>query len=89
MVIFYPVKAIMSVFLNILSNPQDQQAEEDLRLLQKTPDIIRNIQSPLTHNAHTHVDVIEGFVAEMVRLGTCAIERAGQRGQSNRYHSRE
>lgn len=80
MMIFYPVKAIMSVFLNILSNPQDLQAADDLQLLQKTPDIIRTIQNPLTHNAHTHIDVIESFVAEMVRLGTCAIERAGQTG---------
>lgn len=80
MVVFYPVKAILSVFLNILSHPQDPQAEEDLRLLQKTPDIIRNIQNPLAGNAHAHIDTIEAFVAEMVRLGVCAIKRTGQHG---------
>ena len=81
MVIFYPVNAVMTVFLNILANPQDLQAKEDVRLLQKTPDIIRDVQKPLTYNAHTYINTIESFVAEMVRLGTCAIERAEQAGQ--------
>lgn len=76
------MQAVLSVFLNILSNPQDEQIKEDLKLLQKTPDIIKSIQNPLTHNVHTHINVIESFVAEMVRLGNCAIKRAGEMDQS-------
>lgn len=77
MVIFYPMSAVLTIFCNILLNPLSPQAEDDLELLKTAPRLIKNIRiRRLTMNEIMHIKLIEEFVAELIRLGSCAIQKA-------------
>ncbi|KAI1855206.1 hypothetical protein JX265_006652 [Neoarthrinium moseri] len=79
MVVFYPMSAILTIFCNILLNPLCPRAEGDLELLNSTPELIRGIRfRRLTLNEVMHIKMIEDFVAELIRLGACAIRKAHQ-----------
>ncbi|KAH6657582.1 hypothetical protein BKA67DRAFT_590998 [Truncatella angustata] len=79
LMIFYPINAVLTVFCNILLNPLDTRAEADLKLLGTAPELIKT----MNFRRHTigeviHIKMIEDFVAELVRLGSCAIQKARQ-----------
>ncbi|KAK4086446.1 fungal specific transcription factor domain-containing protein [Purpureocillium lilacinum] len=74
--IFYPVSALMTVFFNILRNPQSEHAVHDVELLSTASDVIRSM--PLhkeTAYETAYLRRMDRFVAELSRLGKCAIAR--------------
>jgi hypothetical protein len=76
-VIFYPMSAVITIFCNLLLYPLNTNAEQDLELLRSAPELIRGIRARrLTLNEIIHMKMIEDFVAELVRLGGCAIQKA-------------
>jgi hypothetical protein len=71
---FYPTVAITTLFPNILMNPFESRACFDLELLGKAAKIFRLM--PVyqhTPRRHRQVQMFEGFVFELTRLGHCAV----------------
>lgn len=77
MIIFYPMSAILTIFCSILANPLDPYVEEDLHLLKVVPDLVRDVRRRRTSEVEiAHMQTVTDFVAELIRLGHCAIEKA-------------
>jgi hypothetical protein len=77
MVVFYPMSAVLILFCNVLLNPLCPQAKQDIRLLNTAPELIRAIRTRrLTPRDNLSMTLIEGFIAELSRLGDCAIQKA-------------
>ncbi|KAL0937299.1 fungal specific transcription factor [Colletotrichum truncatum] len=77
MIVFYPMSAILTIFCSLLHDPLNPQAEEDLQLLQSVPQLIEGMRNRrLTKYEVGHVKMIDAFVAELTRLGNCAIGKA-------------
>ncbi|KFY80980.1 hypothetical protein V499_00222 [Pseudogymnoascus sp. VKM F-103] len=79
MILFYPMSALLTIFCNILLNPLDPQAAQDLELISKAPDLIKGmpIRQP-TMDELFHINLVDEFIAELRRLGKCAISKAKQ-----------
>ncbi|KAB5549446.1 hypothetical protein GE09DRAFT_1204368 [Coniochaeta sp. 2T2.1] len=76
-IVFYPTAAIMTLFFSVLLNPLDTQAKLDLQLLSSAADLIRNMPiRRLTESEIEHLKMVDDFVAELIRLGNCAISKA-------------
>lgn len=77
MVVFYPMTAILTIFCNLLLQPLHPQSEEDIELLNSVPDLIEGLRNrSLTQHETTHIKIVGAFVAELNRLGNCAIAKA-------------
>jgi hypothetical protein len=77
MVLFYPMSALLMIFCNLLLNPLDPQAMQDLELLNQVPEMIKGIRiRQLTLNEILHIKLVDDFVAELTRLGKCAVMKA-------------
>ncbi|KAK9242427.1 hypothetical protein V1506DRAFT_495526 [Lipomyces tetrasporus] len=77
--VFYPITAVLTIFCNILLNPLDPRADEDLDLLNKVPDLIKGMPiRQLSLNEVMHINHLEDFVTELSRLGKCAIVKASE-----------
>ncbi|KAF9875054.1 C6 transcription factor [Colletotrichum karsti] len=77
MVVFYPMSAILTIFCNLLHEPLNSQAEEDIELLKSVPKLIEGMRNRrLTPHEVSHVNMIDAFVGELTRLGNCAIAKA-------------
>lgn len=84
MTVFYPVSAVLTIFCNILLNPLDPRAVDDLELLSSTPELIKNMRMrQLTVAEIEHMQLVDTFVAELIRLGNCSITKALQDGSVN------
>ncbi|TQN66759.1 putative transcriptional regulatory protein [Colletotrichum shisoi] len=82
LVVFYPMSAILEVFCNLLLQPLHSQAEEDIELLKSVPQLIEGMRNrQLTPHEVAHVKIVDAFVAELTRLGTCAIAKARREQQ--------
>ena len=77
--LLYPLSALLTIFYNILLNPLDPQAAQDLELLNRAPDLIRGmpVRQP-NINALFHINLVDEFITELIRLGKCAIGKAKQ-----------
>lgn len=72
--VFYPTAAIMALFLNVLQNPLAPQAMSDLELLLSATQTIKEMPVPrLTSREIGHMQMVDEFVHEVVRLGKRAI----------------
>ncbi|KAK6062577.1 C6 transcription factor, partial [Seiridium cupressi] len=89
MIIFYPMSAVLTIFCNILLNPGTSRAPDDLELLRTAPELIKGIRIPrLTLDEVMHIKKIEDFMAEVIRLGLCAIQKARHDQHSQHQMSR-
>lgn len=77
MTVFYPVSAVLTIFCNIILNPLDSRAVDDLELLSSTPELIKSMRMrQLTVAEIEHMQLVDTFVAELIRLGNCSITKA-------------
>ncbi|KAH8671573.1 hypothetical protein BX600DRAFT_250660 [Xylariales sp. PMI_506] len=76
-VLYYPMTAILTIFCNVLQNPLDARAEEDIRLLESFPELMSYLQSRQSVPRKL-LDTTRAldFVLEAVRLCRCAINKA-------------
>ncbi|KND87494.1 putative transcriptional regulatory protein [Tolypocladium ophioglossoides CBS 100239] len=75
--IFYPVSALMTLFFNILRNPLDDQAILDVELLSAASELIRSMPiRRVTPHETAYLRKADEFVAELSRLGKCAIAKS-------------
>lgn len=67
----------MTLFLHVLAEPLAPLAKSDLELLASTRDLVNNMPiRRLTPYEVGHKQLVKDFIAELVRLGNCAISRA-------------
>ena len=67
----------MTVFFNILRDPLNALSTLDVELLSKTSDVIRSMpRNRATAFEAAYLTQMDGFVAELLRLGKCAIVKA-------------
>lgn len=75
--IFYPVSALLSIFFNLLRNPQHEYAEHDIDLLASATKVIRSM--PM-HRVTTHeleyLRRMDAFIEELGRLCQAATAKA-------------
>lgn len=84
MVVFYPMSAILTIFCNLLLDPLNAKAGEDMELLQSVPKLIEGMRNRrLTAYEVAHVKMIDEFVLELTRLGTSAIAKAKREQLAN------
>ncbi|KPM43753.1 hypothetical protein AK830_g2739 [Neonectria ditissima] len=76
LILFHPIAAITTIFCNILLNPLDPAAKDDLELLKTGPELIRRMRVHQLPHEILHIKQVDNFVAELVRLGSCAIRNA-------------
>jgi hypothetical protein len=77
MILFYPMSALITIFCNLLFNPLDPRASEDLELLNRVPELVKGIRiRQLTLKEILHIKLVDDFVAELTRLGKCAVAKA-------------
>ncbi|KAF4345221.1 transcriptional activator Mut3p [Fusarium beomiforme] len=91
-IVFYPTAAMMALFFNILQDPQDMQATLDLELLRSAADLFRRMPiRRLTEYEVEHFKMVDDFIAELIRLGNCAISKAKdeEEGESETWVPRE
>ncbi|PHH82756.1 hypothetical protein CDD82_4921 [Ophiocordyceps australis] len=75
--VFYPMSALMTVFFNILRNPLDDAASRDVELLSSSYDVIRSMPiSRITRLEKDYLQEVDAFIAELYRLGKCAISKS-------------
>ncbi|KAI5464261.1 hypothetical protein BGZ63DRAFT_439435 [Mariannaea sp. PMI_226] len=87
-IVFYPTAALMTIFLNIITNPLDSQAKLDLDLLSSATDLVRSMPvRRLTSYEIGHIKMVNEFVAELIRLGHCAILKATAEQKSKNTES--
>lgn len=79
MILFYPMSALLTIFCNILHNPLDPQAAQDLELINRARDLIKGMPIPQPNRDELfHIYLVDEFIAELRRLGKCAISKAKQ-----------
>ena len=74
---FYPMTAMLNLFCNILLDPLDPMVESDLQQISEVPALLRSFRVPLERDNDTsYFDLIQDFVAELIRLSHCAANKA-------------
>lgn len=74
MIVFYPLWATLTIFCNIIHDPLHDLVASDIEMLGSIPRMIQGMHKrPLNPNEMCHFDMLETFVAELVRLAECAI----------------
>ncbi|KAM4067058.1 fungal specific transcription factor [Hirsutella rhossiliensis] len=82
--VFYPVSALVTIFFSILRNPLDEQATQDVELLGLASNIIKSMPiSQITAHEMAYLGRVDEFVAELGRLGKCAIAKS--RNEAKEY----
>jgi hypothetical protein len=73
--VFYPVSASLTIFCNILLSPLHPLAQQDAALLRTVPSLVGSLQSQRSTmlREHSHVDPIDAFVKELLRLANRAM----------------
>ncbi|KAK6509596.1 hypothetical protein TWF481_004332 [Arthrobotrys musiformis] len=74
LVFYYPITALITLFANILQNPQDQNAKTDLKLMGIVIDFMNKIDEE--ERARCGFEKLIYITEEFVRLAGAAIERA-------------
>jgi hypothetical protein len=77
--LFYPISAVVTVFCNLLRNPLDSQAVDDLELLESIPNLARVDRARSSIPPFVlDLSTVDEFVAEVARLAKCAMVTAGR-----------
>jgi hypothetical protein len=80
------MSAVVTIFCNVLWDPLHPRASEDVRLLESSPELIRRIRRRrMTDSEMLHLRTADEFLAELVRLARCAINKARREQDHLRY----
>lgn len=88
MVLYYPVSALVTLFANILQNPQDVRARSDVRLMHSVVEFLSMLSA---EESHGHVRRMLTICTEFERVSRSALEKAEReiRGRGKRAHKEE
>lgn len=69
MTLFYAITAVLTLFCNILSNPHDPDAINDIKLLEDVPVLIRRIPvRKLTLGDWLQLQYMDGLMTELAAI---------------------
>lgn len=86
-IIFYPATAAMSLFLNMVIHPLDDDVHLDLERLVSSANVIRSIPTQdLTDEEIRLVRDVRDFIMGLVWLGTSAITKANSEERGEHSH---
>jgi hypothetical protein len=81
LILYYPVSALVTLFANILQNPQDARARSDIKLM----DLVVNFLSLLVSDeSNMSVKRMLSVCAEFERIAKVVVDRAEKESQSRR-----
>jgi hypothetical protein len=81
LIVYYPVSALVTLFANILQNPNDTRARSDIKLM----NLVVNFLSMLTSDEeHGSVRRMLGICAEFERIAKVVLDRADKESSSRR-----
>lgn len=93
LVIYYPVTALVTLFANILQNPQDPRARSDLRLMTSVIDFLGTVkQEEDAENAamsHTPIQRMLGICVEFRRISQLVLDKAEKETTMRRKRKNE
>lgn len=75
--LFYILTANLSLFCNILKDPLQPESSHDVNIIRDVPALLDKIPiRNLTPAEIIHLRFLNGFTAELGRLGMCAVSKA-------------
>jgi hypothetical protein len=81
LILYFPISALVTLFANILQNPQDARARSDVKLM----NLVVNFLSMLaTDESNGSVKRMLGVCAEFERIAKVVLDRAERESQSKR-----
>lgn len=85
MILYYPVSALVTLFANILQNPQDARARSDLKLMSSVVSFLTMLERDLAE-ASGNVNRMLSVCAEFERIARVALDKAEKemRGRGKR-----
>lgn len=89
---YYPVSALVTLFANILQNPQDQQARSDLRLMQAVVDFLHNVLKDDKMAANEDDGSVVRMLAvcgEFLRIAGVVLDKSEKEGHGRRKRRAE
>ncbi|KAK2626258.1 hypothetical protein QTJ16_004520 [Diplocarpon rosae] len=76
-IVFYPMKAILTIIGNTLLEPLEPSAERDMKLLESTAELIKWIRGQRSIQIdNADISRMDTFVSEVIQLGNSAIALA-------------
>lgn len=88
LILYYPVSALVTLFANILQNPQDTRARSDLRLMSSVVSFLTMLERDVSE-ANTNIRRMLSVCAEFERIATIVLNKAEQDRANNRAGKRK
>ncbi|KAF4555657.1 Fungal specific transcription factor domain-containing protein 37 [Elsinoe fawcettii] len=88
LVLYYPISALVTLFANVLQNPQDVRARSDVRLMSSVVEFLTMLAA---EESHGHVRRMLSICIEFERISKMALEKAEReiRGRNKRGHKED
>ncbi|PNS20150.1 hypothetical protein CAC42_5600 [Sphaceloma murrayae] len=88
LVLYYPISALVTLFANVLQNPQDIRARSDVRLMSSVVEFLTMLAA---EESHGHVRRMLSLCVEFERISRMALEKADReiRGRGKRGHKED
>ncbi|TKX18834.1 transcription factor-like protein 27 [Elsinoe australis] len=88
LVLYYPISALVTLFANVLQNPQDVRARSDVRLMSSVVEFLTMLAA---EESHGHVRRMLSICVEFERISRMALEKAEReiRGRGKRGHKED
>ncbi|KAK5136365.1 hypothetical protein LTR08_003491 [Meristemomyces frigidus] len=84
LILYYPVSALVTLFANILQNPQDARARSDLKLMSSVVDFLAMLAGDVHGGSNGNVRRMLTICAEFDRIAGVVLERAEREMRSGR-----
>lgn len=77
LIIYFPVSALVTIFANLLQNPQDQRARADIKLMELVVNFLSNVVSEEGTGAFRRIFSV---CAEFLRIARLVLDKAEKEG---------
>ena len=84
MIIYYPVSALMTLFTNVLQNPQDARARSDIRLMHQVVSFSSTLAGNATSDESGGVKRMLEVCVEFERIAKVVVEKSDKESHSRR-----
>lgn len=95
LILYYPVSSLVTIFANILQNPQDARARSDLRLMSSVVSFLTMLEEDV-HEQNGNVSRMLSVCSEFERIASVVLDKAeremkgrGKRKQAERERERD
>ncbi|KAL0631435.1 hypothetical protein Q9L58_009698 [Maublancomyces gigas] len=91
LIMYYPVSALVTLFANVLQNPQDPRARSDLRLMNVVVEFLQTVQKEDDANEHDTGSVVKmlAVCGEFHRIARLVLDKAENDSVNRRKRKNE